>query len=407
MKDKKILHSWLLVLAVTLIIRSAGNIFLPSISYMADDLQVDQSAATMNLSLYYLFLTLSFVFFGPVCDRFSKHRLLQWSLVGCFAGCLLCALAWNIYVLNTGRSIQALSAGLVLLTSQIWIGENSDKKNMLGRLAWFSTIVALSPIIAPVLGGVISDWFSWRYDFWLIVILSIPVYLLTYKVRLQESAEKSSGQKNISLWGVIRNYKHVLLHTPLESFSFSVQWLFWAQSAFAAISSFLFIREFGVNATLLGIFNVIFVGSLLVGRFPTLYLQKKYSVRFTFIFNQMIVLLSSIGVISYYFCFGTHGMIEVIILTSMQAIGFSGLNILSLRNCMLLGEDNKGTVSGFYNFMNQGISWVGVLSVQLFYSLGMSSISIFQMMAYVCIVMTLIGTILFLRAYPSNKDLLE
>lgn len=408
MKDKNIWHSWLLVLAVTLIIRSAGSIFLPSISYMADDLKVDQAEATTNLSLYYLFLTLSFVFFGPVCDRFSKHMLLRYSLVGCIVGCLLCAFAWDIHILNMGRSIQALSAGLVLLTSQVWIGGNSDKKNMLGRLAWFSIIVALSPIIAPVVGGILSDWLSWRYDFILIVLLSVPVFVLTYRVRLREPERTEDERKALSFGGVLRNYKEVLFRSPLESFSFSVQGLFWAQSAFAALSSFLFVREFGVSATMLGIFNVVFVGGLLLGRFPTMYLQKRHTVRFTFLFNQAIVLLSSVGVLIYYFCVGTHELAEVVVFTFIQAIGFSGLNILSLRNSMLLGgEYSKGTISGFYNFMNQGISWLGVLFVQLLFSWDLSSVFIYQVMAYVCLGMTLIGTFLFLRAYPKNRDILE
>ena len=408
MKNKNLWHSWLLVLAVTLIIRSAGSIFLPSISYMADDLKIDQAEATTNLSLYYLFLTVSFMFFGPVCDRFSKHKLLRYSLLGCVAGCLLCAFAQNVHVLNVGRSIQAFSAGLALLTSQVWIGGSSDKKNMLGRLAWFSIVVALSPILAPVVGGILSDWLSWRYDFILIVFLSIPVFVLTYKIRLREPERKDEDRKSLSFGEALRNYKDTFFHSPLESFSFSVQWLFWAQSAFAALSSFLFIREFGLSATVLSLVNAIFIGGLLLGRFPTLYLQKRYTVRFTFLFNQVVVLLSSVGVLIYYFCVGTHELVEVVVFTFIQAIGFSGLNILSLRNSMLLGgEYSKGTISGFYNFMNQGFSWLGVLSVQLLFGWDFSSVFIYQIMALICLGMTIVGTFLFLRAYPKNRDILE
>ena len=165
---EQIKRSLLTLISVTLVIRSAGNIFQPALSYMADDLGITQVEATTNLTLSYFCLTLSFLFFGPICDRFSKNRLLQVSLLSCFLGCILCGSAKEILFFNIGRCIQAFSAGLALLSSQIWIGEQPDKKAMMSRLAWFSIIVSIAPIFSPMVGGFISDWLSWRYDFWLI-----------------------------------------------------------------------------------------------------------------------------------------------------------------------------------------------------------------------------------------------
>lgn len=164
-KKKKLLNSWILVVSIALIVRAAGNIFLPSISYMARDLNVDEAVATSNLNLYYIILAICYIVLGPVCDRFQKAFLLRLGLVVCIVGCAMAAVATNIHVLNIGRSIQALAAGLCMLSSQLWISEHSDKKNMMAQLAWFSMVAALAPLLAPFLGGFIADWFSWRYDF--------------------------------------------------------------------------------------------------------------------------------------------------------------------------------------------------------------------------------------------------
>ena len=117
---EQIKRSLLTLISVTLVIRSAGNIIQPALSYMADDLKITQAEATTNLTLYYFCLTLSFLFCGPICDRFSKNRLLQVSLLSCFLGCCLCGSASEILFFNIGRSIQAFAAGLVLLCSQIY-----------------------------------------------------------------------------------------------------------------------------------------------------------------------------------------------------------------------------------------------------------------------------------------------
>ena len=171
--ERTLLMTWLLMVVTTLVIRMSGDIFIPSISHMATDMGISEAQATSNLTYYYLWLMCSYILFGRLCDCVSKKKMLLFSAFFCLAGCMLCALAPNLLVLNIGRSLQALATGAVLLTSQVWIGSFSDKDNMLGRLAWFSLITTLSPVLAPSIGGFITDTLSWRYDFWLIALLCV------------------------------------------------------------------------------------------------------------------------------------------------------------------------------------------------------------------------------------------
>ncbi|UKI46807.1 MAG: MFS transporter [Phocaeicola vulgatus] len=338
--NKSFLRSWILVVCVALIVRAAGNIFLPSISYMAADLNVDEAEATSNLNLYYIILAISYIALGPICDRYQKSKLLRLGLLGCIVGCVLSALAPNISILNIGRSIQALSAGVTMLSSQLWISEHSDKKRMMGQLAWFSMVAALAPLLAPVLGGCIADWLSWRYDFWLIVLLSIPVYILALDLK-KADVPIGKEQKNITLQSILGNYKEVLLHSPLEKMSFSVQSLYWGQSCFITISSFLFINEMGINATQVGLLNVLFVCGLILGRFPAMYLQKHYSIRVAFVVNSALTLITTVTMLAYYFIYGSHTLVEIILLYSLQCIGFGGLSILGIRNCIVVGKKTR------------------------------------------------------------------
>lgn len=406
-------HSLFTIICVTLVVRSAGNIFQPAISYMAEDFGISQVEATANLTLYYFCMTLSFILFGPLCDRYNKNRLLQVSLIGCFLGSVLCGSATHVMMLNIGRSLQAFSAGLALLSSQIWIGEQSDKKSMMGRLAWFSIIVALSPIFAPMVGGFLSDCFSWRYDFWLITLLCLAGLIVVFFIPLSEL--EKSDKEELALGRTSRNafksilygYDRVLRKSPVLSFSLCVQVLYIGQSMFATISSFLFIDKFNITASKLGVLSGVLVLGMLLGRFPTLYLRKHLSNRAVFLFNEALVILSSVISISYYYVTNTHSIEDVMVTVFLQAIGFSGLAILSMSNVMLVSGDDKGVASGFYNFMNQGVAWLGVLCAQLCYHAGMDSILIFQYMACFVLVGCVASIVLFLRVYPKYQNQLE
>ena len=404
---EQIKRSLLTLISVTLVIRSAGNIFQPALSYLADDLGITQVEATTNLTLYYFCLTLSFLFFGPICDRFSKNRLLQASLCGCFLGCILCGSATEIALFNIGRCIQAFAAGLALLSSQIWIGDQPDKKSMMGRLAWFSIIVSIAPILSPMVGGFISDWLSWRSDFWLIIILCFIGLSVTVLHPLPDVAKDPQESGKHSPAEILRSYGTVLRSQPILSLSFGVNIIYMGQSIFTTISSFLFIDEFGTNASQLGVISGGLIASMLVGRFVILYLCKRCTPRTVFLICEALVVSSCLAAVIYYFVEGTHTMTEVILLVAMQVVGFSGLAILSVNNIMLVGGEQKGTASGLFNFTNQALSWLGVLAAQCLYQMNISSVGIFQFMAIVMLAGSCIAIILFLRVYPKYKKQLE
>ena len=422
MRQSHFMLTWVLMVCTTLAIRMSGDIFIPSIAHMASDLGISKARATSNLTYYYLWLMFSYILFGRICDYVSKKKLLLYSALACLAGCILCAIAPNMVVLNIGRSFQALATGCVLLTTQVWIGSFSDKNNMLGRLAWFSLVTTLSPVLAPSIGGFVTDTLSWRYDFWLVALLCVlllPAIGMTevgeYGGTEVRGHEERYGGTEVRGYGgtgnhikqTLQGYWEVLRHSPIEPFALTVQGLFLAQGTFNAINSFLFVQEFGVSATTLGMLIIPIVIGLVIGRFPTMYLRSHYGVRPTFIVNTLIVAASTAFLIAYYLITGTHNEIEVIVTLTLQAIGFSGLTILSLNNSMLVAGANKGTVSGFYNFMNQGASLAGILLAQILFTIGLHGIGILQYSAYLLLTTTLVGTWLFLRAYPKYKNALD
>lgn len=409
----KIKKNLLILITVSLVIRSAGNIFQPALSYMADDLGISQMEATTNLTLYYFCVMLSFLLFGPLCDRFPKQRLLQLSLVGCFLGSLLCGVATEVMSFNVGRMIQAFSAGLALLSSQIWIGDHSDKRTMMGRLAWFSIVVAMAPIFAPMIGGFLADTFSWRYNFYLILLLCLVGLVVTVVWPLQEGSKGKSVEEekqDLRKQGpkaILHSYARVLMRLPILSFSLCVQVLFLGQSLFMTISSFLFIDELGLNASLLGLLSGLLVVGMLLGRFLTLYLKKRVPGKTLFLINEGLVISSSLVMWLYGLFTGTHTLWEISSMLFVQAAGFSGLVIISTNNVMLVSGADKGTASGLYNFMNQGVSWLGVLLAQTCYGRGLSSMFIFKVMVCLVLVGTIGFALLYLRIYPNYQSQLE
>lgn len=395
-----------IILLITLVTRMGGNVFLPSLPKIASEFGIDKVQATFNINLYSIALALSFAFLGPLADVVKKRTLLMYGSIACLISHLLCGLAVNIYMIDTGRLILAVGSGMIIITAQTWIGDRSGKDELLGRLAWFSLLVALAPMLAPVLGGIVTDYFSWRWNFWLMAMLTMLVIFIIFLIKNRKE-QQQPDKVNLNPIILLKAYREIIKNTVLFRISAIILALFMLQGAFLAFSSFLFIDEMGITASQYGLLSVIFAGSMLVGRFPTMFLEKRYSIRQVMLFNIAVVVISIAGSLAYYQITGSHTVIEIIIFMTLMRLGFSGLAILGMRNCMFLDPARKGTISGLYSFLNHTSGWIGVILTQALYQSNLISLSIYNITLIISLALIIIGVFLFLGAYPRVRELLE
>lgn len=395
-----------IILAIVLITRMGGNILIPSIPTIAGEFGINNARATLNINLYSIVLALSFAFFGPITDVVKSRTLLLIGSVLCAISHLLCGLAGNILMIDLGRVLLATGSSLIIITSQTWIGNSSEKEDLLSRLAWFSMLVGLAPMLAPVLGGYITDHFSWRWNFRLMLILSLAVVfvIVFLKSRKDNQQAKETPLNPINL---LKTYKDVILHTPLIPISSMVFTLFMLQGAFYVFSSFLVIDELGYSAVQYGFVSLFLVGGLFLGRMPTIFLAKRFRIRTVMLMNATLVLLSLGGSLLFFVVEKHHTIIEIVALMTLMCFGFSGLSVLNVRNNMLIDPVRKGTLSGLYSFLCHISGWLGIMLTQLLFHFKLSSISVYNHFLVLSIGLIILGVFLFLRNYRFIKNLIE
>jgi MFS transporter, DHA1 family, multidrug resistance protein len=395
-----------IILAIVLITRMGGNILIPSIPSIANEFEIDNARATLNINLYSIVFALGFAFFGPIADVVKSRTLLLVGSVLCAISHLICGLAINILMIDLGRALLAAGSSLIIITSQTWIGNRSGKNNLLSRLAWFSMLVALAPMLAPVLGGYITDHFSWQWNFWLMLILSLAVVTVIVLIK-SEKDNLQTRKATLNPITLLKTYKDIILHTPLIAISSVVFILFMLQGAFMAFSSFLIIDEMGYSAVQYGFVSLFLVGGLFLGRIPTIFLAKRFCIRTVMLINAILVVIALGGSLLFYAIEKHHTIAEIVGLMTLMCFGFSGLSVLGIRNSMIIDPARKGALSGFYSFMSQMTGWLGIMLTQLFYSLKLSSISIYNYFLVLSIVLIIISIVVFLITYPRVKALLE
>lgn len=399
MKSKGYYLSWTLMTLAAISIISANSIFVPSLSYIADELGTSEAMASSNMAVSRICMVICMFCFGAFADLFSTKRLMQAALCICMLSCGLSAAAWNIGVFDVAQAIEAVSRAMVMLTMQLWIAAISNKDNLASRLSWYAILITIAPIAAPSVGGFVADWLSWRYAFILLLLLCLAVFIVLSVYKLYEGEEEKTKDEKAKFapMETLREYRRILSSSPLLKLSFSLGWMAWIDGAYMAIASFLFIRELGLSASSLGLIIFTYVAGAFAGRFPILYLQKHYGPRITFIFHQSVVLLATVGSALYYVVTGSHSVVEIAIVMVLFGFGFSGMYIYCLRNSMVIEPEKKSVYTSLFNSFYSIATFLGVVTIQVLYTFDFTSIGIFQTLMVVASIAMVAGGIMHLQ----------
>jgi DHA1 family bicyclomycin/chloramphenicol resistance-like MFS transporter len=155
------------------------NMFLPSLSNIAEEFQADYSL--VNLSIVgYLGVTAALqLIMGPLSDRFGRRPVLLAGLTIFILASLGCMLATNIRDFLVFRVLQgAIISGWVL--SLAVIRDTATEREAASRIGYVTMAMAVAPMLGPMFGGVLDELFGWRSNFLVFAGFGMAVLVLCW-----------------------------------------------------------------------------------------------------------------------------------------------------------------------------------------------------------------------------------
>ena len=145
-----------------------ANVSIPSIS---GDLGVTPSQGTWIITSFAVSNAISMPLTGWLARRFGEVKLFVLSVFLFSMTSLMCGIASNFEMLIIGRILQGAVAAPMMPLSQSLLLSNypTHKKGL--ALAFWSMTATIGPIVGPLLGGYITDNFSWSWIFF----INIPI----------------------------------------------------------------------------------------------------------------------------------------------------------------------------------------------------------------------------------------
>jgi EmrB/QacA subfamily drug resistance transporter len=148
------------------------SLVIPVLTTVQHELHTSQSAVTWVLTAYLLSASIMTPILGRLGDMIGKERVFVATLVALAVGSLLGALAPSIGVMIVARVVQGFAGGMVPVAFGI-IRDEFPPEKVTGAVGVLASLTAVGAGLGIVLAGPIVDALSWRWLFWLPMILTV------------------------------------------------------------------------------------------------------------------------------------------------------------------------------------------------------------------------------------------
>jgi EmrB/QacA subfamily drug resistance transporter len=145
--------------------------------------------------LYGLMLSSLLLTFGKLADTLGYRRLFMIGLVVFTIGSVLCGLAMDIYSLIIFRAIQGVGASMIAALTLAMVSMYLPQESKGKGLGIVSTFLALGIGMGPVIGGVLTQYLSWRWIFFVNVPVCIVALLMGLKHIPADDKSKMKKEK--------------------------------------------------------------------------------------------------------------------------------------------------------------------------------------------------------------------
>jgi MFS transporter, DHA2 family, multidrug resistance protein len=174
------------------------NVSLP---HIAGNLSATIDESTWVLTSYLVANAIVLPMTGWLARTFGRKRLLMTSVTGFTISSLLCGLAPNLPLLVVFRLIQGATGGAMQPLSQAVLLEAFPPAERGKAMGFWGLGIVAAPILGPVLGGWLTDTYSWRWVFYINLPVGIVSLVMT-KLYVFDPAYLRQDTVKVDYWGI-------------------------------------------------------------------------------------------------------------------------------------------------------------------------------------------------------------
>ena len=204
MESQKQVNPWIVAIAVMfatfmeVLDTTVVNVSLP---HIASSLAATTEEATWALTSYLVANAIILPMTGWLAATFGRKRLLLLSITGFTLASFLCGVAPTLASLVIFRIIQGATGGALQPLSQAVLLESFEPHERGKAMGFWGLGIVVAPILGPVVGGWLTDSYSWRWVFYINLPVGVASIVMT-KMFIFDPPYLRRETERIDYWGI-------------------------------------------------------------------------------------------------------------------------------------------------------------------------------------------------------------
>lgn len=235
------------------------DMYLPAFPDIARGLHTSIAQVTLSLSSFFIGISAGQLLYGPLLERFGRKKPLYVGLAIYLVTSIGCAMAQSVQALIILRLLQALGGCVGMVAARAMVRDLFEVKENAKIFSLLMLVVAVSPIIAPTLGGYVTAMLGWRYVFLMLII--VDLLILTGIYFLLPESKKPDPDFSLKPAPIIRSFTAIIKHPQFYTYALTAAISAAGLYAYIGGSPYVFMEIFHVTEKQYGwIFALIAMG---------------------------------------------------------------------------------------------------------------------------------------------------
>jgi DHA1 family bicyclomycin/chloramphenicol resistance-like MFS transporter len=341
----------------------AIDMYLPALPSIGQDLGADNNVTQLTLLAFFISFALAQLLYGPISDTFGRKLPLYLGIAIFAVASIGCALATSIEMLIAFRFLQGIGGAAGMVVPRAIVRDMHTGVQAARLMSLLMLVFSISPILAPLTGSAVIQFYGWRGVFWAVTIAAI-IGLVLLATQLDETRSKEdrvgSGLRSaMAAYALLLRDRNFMTLTFIGGLGISGFLVYLANSSFVLIEHYgltptQYSFAFSVNAV--SFFTVSQATGWLGERFGLVRVMRLAVTAFSLV---MIVL--SIATAA--------GFDELPVLVAFLFVGYGFLGLVIPTSAVLALEDHgavAGTASSLMGTLHFVIAAVAMVISALF-----------------------------------------
>ncbi len=227
----------------------ATDLYLPALPSMSKELNCSVSLVNLSLVLFFVFISVSSIIWGPLSDKYGRKRILLIGMPLFVISSVACVFSQSVYQLISARILQAIGAGAAMAVNLAIVKDIFPGKRREQMLALISFLNGMIPIVAPSIGALIFRLSSWRGAFVVLAVIGGLVWIFVFALKETNTqfSDLSVFKTTMRLFVVLKNPNFARLIITFSIISIPLL-------GYIGASSFIFVDRFGVSEEVFAIY---------------------------------------------------------------------------------------------------------------------------------------------------------